>query len=47
MERGLEETRALAASYLKEAEAALAPLPSSTYKELLEAWRSFMLSRDM
>ncbi len=47
MERGLEETRSLAASYLKQAENALAPLPDSTYKALLEAWRGFMLSRDM
>ena len=47
MERGLEETRGLAASYLNQAANALAPLPDSSYKELLEAWRSFMLSRDM
>ncbi len=47
MERGLEETRSLAASYLAEAEKALASLPDSPSKQLLEAWRSFMLYRDM
>ncbi len=45
--RGLEETRALAANYLKQAEEALAILPDSSYKQLLEAWRSFMLDRNM
>lgn len=47
MEYGLEETRALASSYLKKAEQSLSSLPDSPYKQLLEAWRTFMLNRDM
>ncbi|MBE6711946.1 MAG: polyprenyl synthetase family protein [Ruminococcaceae bacterium] len=47
MERGLEETRALAVDYLAQAEKALAVLPDSSYKQLLEEWRSFMLNREM
>ena len=47
MERGLEETRSLAASYLKEAQVALSSLPDSQYKQLLEEWRLFMLNREM
>lgn len=45
--RGMEQTRALAASYLEQAKEALDVLPDSSYKQLLEAWRSFMLNRDM
>ena len=47
MDYGLEETRALATSYLEKAEKALSVLPTSPYKHLLEAWRKFMLNRDM
>lgn len=47
MERGLEETRALACSYLEKAEQSLAVLPDSSYKQLLDSWRSFMLFREM
>ncbi len=47
MEYGLEDTRALATSYLEKAEKSLSSLPDSSYKQLLEAWRTFMLHRDM
>ncbi|MBQ3075826.1 MAG: polyprenyl synthetase family protein [Clostridia bacterium] len=47
MERGMEETRVLAASYLKKAENALATLPDSPYKQLLEEWKNFMLTREL
>ena len=47
MTRGMEQTRALAASYLEQAKEALDIHPDSSYNQLLEAWRSFMLNRDM
>ena len=45
--RGVEETRARAAAFLEEAKKNLDLLPDSPWKELLEAWRSFMLNREM
>ena len=47
IERGMEETRALAASYLQKATEELASLPDSTYKELLKSWCDFMLNREL
>ncbi len=43
---GVEKTKALAEQYLEEARKALSLLPDSPYKDLLEAWRSYMLSRN-
>ena len=45
--RGLEETRDMALSYLEKAKKDLETLPDSPEKELLEAWRAFMLNREM
>jgi len=47
MQRGMEETRALAASYLNQAEESLAVLPDSPYKALLAEWKNFMLCREL
>ncbi len=46
-ERGLEYTRSLARQYLEKAGNELSVLPASPYKDLLEAWRGFMLEREM
>ena len=45
--RGVEETRAKATAFLEEAKKNLSILPDSPWNELLEAWRSFMLNREM
>lgn len=44
---GIEETRHTARAYLKEAEKALAPLPPSPWKKMLEQWKDSMLQREM
>ncbi len=47
LNRGLEETRAMAQKHLDLAKENLTQIPASRYQELLEAWRTFMLSRQM
>ncbi len=46
LQKGMEETKALAEKYLTEAEKQLSLLPDSRYKALLEDWRVFMLERN-
>lgn len=45
--RGVKETVEKAEAYLEDAKRSLLLLPDSRWKELLEAWRSFMLNREM
>ena len=47
LKRGVEETEKRAEAFLEEAKKSLSLLPDSPWKELLEAWRSFMLHREM
>jgi geranylgeranyl diphosphate synthase type I len=47
LEKGLEETEALAKEYLIDAEKQLSLLPDSKAKELLESFRTFMLERNL
>lgn len=47
LERGLEETEALAETYLLDAEKQLSLLPDSPQKSLLEELRTFMLNRNL
>lgn len=44
---GVKETEERAKAFLEEAKESLSVLPDSPWKELLEAWRSFMLNREM
>jgi geranylgeranyl diphosphate synthase type I len=44
---GVEYTEQLAAHYLEQARKDLESIPDSPYKDLLEAWRGFMLHRDL
>ncbi len=43
---GAEKTREMAEKYLSEANEALSLLPDSSYKDLLGAWREYMLNRN-
>ncbi len=45
--RGVKETEEKAFAFLEEAKKNLSLLPDSPWKDLLEAWRSFMLNREM
>jgi len=44
---GVEYTEKLAQDYLSKAKDALSVIPDSPWKDLLESWRSFMLTRNM
>ena len=47
LSRGLEETHSMALSYLDRAKHDLEKLPDGPEKDLLEAWRAYMLNREM
>lgn len=44
---GIDYAKRLARTYVQEALDSIAPLPSSHYKDLLEAWAGFIIERDL